>query len=91
MQPTIASGFRPSLVPHSDWRAEAVAAYQQAAQPDCCALWRDLAARVLNLTGQRVTVDTIQHERHQQSATVTVDGVCLQLRRRALSMVRARG
>ncbi len=71
-----------------DWCVEAMAAYRQAEAADRSSLGRELAARVLALTGQLVEPGAIQVDRQSQTASVAVGTAWFRLRRGELCLVR---
>ena len=72
-----------------DWCRKAVAAYRKAEPAHRSSLGRELAARVLALTGQPVEPGVIRLDRQSQTAFVVVGTVRFQLRRRELRLVRS--
>lgn len=76
------------LPPPSDWRAQAVAAYERGREDRDEALRRALARRVRALTGQVVPPERIWVDRVAQTAGVALDGALFRLERGQLVLVR---
>lgn len=70
------------------WQTEAIEEYEESLQPLVVRLRRDMASRVLALTGHRVSPDAIYADSANRVAVTTVDGVVFKLIKENLVVLR---
>ena len=74
--------------PRPQWQIDAVEEYEESLQPLEVRMRRDLASRVLALTGHRVSPDAIYADPRSRVAVTTVDGVVFKLLKENLVILR---
>ncbi|MEA2575108.1 MAG: hypothetical protein QOH93_2406 [Chloroflexia bacterium] len=72
-----------------EWQREALQEFEESLQPLEVRLRRDLASRIMMLTGHRITPDTIYADPMNQVAVTTVDGIVFKLIRQNLVILRS--